>query len=405
MQELRIIYCDRNFPPLVGGSAIYYEYLCSRFPANRLTVVTGLYPGSSEFDENVDYRIVRVPLPENSRRFPGSGILWLYQDNRALFSGVRQSWNRAAAIVVQIGPMGNSQYLVLLCRRHLKCPVIIHVGPEDLAPRKRGPLEHLLWRLQWMTFRHADHLVPFSSLAEQLLLAGGIPAEKVTRMPPAVDLGPFLAASGSGQAVRQRYGIGDSPLVLSVGRLVRVKGHDLMIRAWPQVMKEFPDARYVIIGRGPLAEELRGMIGSLGIQDRVSILESVQGDELPGWYDACDLFVNANRFVPEAGCMEGFGGVFVEAAAAAKPVIGGKSGGTADAVCDGVNGYLIDVEDGSTLVEHLLRMLSNQEHARGMGLAGLRWVSETFDARATAIRNMELCDRVYSSWLAANSTA
>jgi len=399
MSSLKIIYCDRNFPPVVGGSSFAYESLCRCLPSGAVTAVTGQHPDSPAFDHSVQYRIVRVPLPQPQKRFPGSGLWWLYRDNRALFEGICQVWDKVEPTVIQIGPMTASQYLISLCQRHLRCPVLVHVGPENVVPRKGGLVDNLLWHWLWRELRKADHLIPFSSAAEHILLAGGIPSNKITRIPPCFDLKPFMGAAGSGDLIRHRYGLHDSPyspLVLSVGRLVPMKGHKLMIRIWPEILKVFPSAQYVIIGRGPLENGLRDEISSMGLEKSIHILTDVENDELCAWYDACNVFVNPNRYIPETGAMEGFGGVFLEAAVAGKPVIGGKTGGTADAVCDGVNGYLIDVEDRSALTGCLIQLLQEPERARAMGEAGRKWVLQTFNPNEIAARNLELCKRVYA---------
>ena len=109
--------------------------------------------------------------------------------------------------------------------------------------------------------------------------------------------------------------------MLSVGRLQRRKGFDQVVRALPGLLARGIDVHYAIVGIGDDWDYLQGLARELGVSDRLHLLGHVEPADLPRWYNACDLFAMPNRDID--GDTEGFGLVFMEANACAKPVIAG----------------------------------------------------------------------------------
>ena len=133
------------------------------------------------------------------------------------------------------------------------------------------------------------------------------------------------------------------------------------------VLASHPDVVYLVTGKGESEDTLRRLVGELGLGDHVVFGGSVPADLLPGLYHACDVFVMASRRLGSS--VEGFGIVCLEAAAAARPVIAGRSGGVADAVEDGVTGLLVDPEDPEAIGGAISRLLEDPRLARRMGEA------------------------------------
>src|SRR5207245_756550 len=116
-------------------------------------------------------------------------------------------------------------------------------------------------------------------------------------------------------------------IILSVGNLVRRKGHDTVLRALPPLIKRIPNVTYLIAGDGPYRYELETLAMDLGVRERVLFLGRPTDEELPSIYSLCDVFAMPSREQTELCDVEGFGIVFLEASACRKPVIGGRSGG------------------------------------------------------------------------------
>jgi phosphatidyl-myo-inositol dimannoside synthase len=198
----------------------------------------------------------------------------------------------------------------------------------------------------------------------------------------------------SGDVLRARLGLGSTQrLILSVGRLQRRKGFDSVIRVLPLLRERAIDACYALIGVGDDQAYLRQLATEHGVADRVHLLGHVDYDELPRWYAACDVFAMPNRDI--AGDTEGFGLVFLEAAASGKPAVAGTAGGTGSAIVDGVTGLRVDGERIEDIAKALERLLRDPEAARQMGLNGRRRVLENFthQRRVDQLRALALSGR------------
>jgi phosphatidylinositol alpha-1,6-mannosyltransferase len=155
------------------------------------------------------------------------------------------------------------------------------------------------------------------------------------------------------------------------------------LRAFASLCREFPEAHYLIAGTGPEEQKLRQLTGQLGIQERVTFTGYVASETLPSFYHLCDIMLLANRKEPN-GDVEGFGIVFLEANAAGKPVIGGRSGGAIEAVADGVTGRLVDPDASMQLETALRELLENPNVRQTMGAAGRRRVESEFNWKQRA---------------------
>jgi phosphatidylinositol alpha-1,6-mannosyltransferase len=131
-------------------------------------------------------------------------------------------------------------------------------------------------------------------------------------------------------------------------------------------------------------EYLADLARECGVSDRVHMLGHVAPDDLPRWYNAADVFAMPNREIN--GDTEGFGMVFLEAAACGKPVVAGKSGGTAAAVEHEVTGLRVDGNSQSEVAEGLGRLLSDSAFAIKLGMNGCARVQERFSWEATVAK-------------------
>jgi glycosyltransferase involved in cell wall biosynthesis len=150
-------------------------------------------------------------------------------------------------------------------------------------------------------------------------------------------------------------------LLLSVGRLRYYKGLDTLIQALPSI----PQARYAIVGVGPMEHDWRQLAAMSGVGDRVVFAGEIPDDELPYYYAACDVFV-----LPANARAEAFGTVIVEALAAGKPVISTEVGtGTSWVNVDGHTGLVVPPHDPAALANAINTLLANDDQRRAMGEA------------------------------------
>lgn len=188
-------------------------------------------------------------------------------------------------------------------------------------------------------------------------------------------------------------GLAGRKVILSIGRLVERKGFDTVIRALPQVLKTVPNACYVMAGGGEYSSELKKLRDQLGLQDHVVFAGSPDREAIPAYYRLCDVFVMPSRTLSGSQC-EGFGIVFLEAAASGRPAIGGLSGGIPDAIVDGVTGHLVDPTDVGALAERIISLLTDPELAKSMGQAARQRAVEEFQVGTQARRLCDLMDRI-----------
>jgi phosphatidylinositol alpha-1,6-mannosyltransferase len=185
--------------------------------------------------------------------------------------------------------------------------------------------------------------------------------------------------------LRQALGFaeGTGPILLSIGRLVPRKGFDLVLHSVARLRRQRPDLRYVIVGNGPERMRLEYLAGELGVASNVRMLG--HADEITKWaaLELCDLFVMPNRTL-DGTDWEGFGIVFVEAALATRAVVGGSSGGTADAIADGETGLVVDPERPGELTDAIRRLLDDRDLRIRLGRAAEQRARAQFSSAALA---------------------
>jgi phosphatidylinositol alpha-1,6-mannosyltransferase len=182
-------------------------------------------------------------------------------------------------------------------------------------------------------------------------------------VPPGIDPARFLAAQDTG-ALRQQHGA-DGPILLSVGGLKARKGQDVALRAFGRVKQAVPSAQYWIVGDGHWRSRLESLAHALGLADSVRFMGRVDDEVLPIYYHASDLFVLTPRLINWN--FEGFGLVYLEAAACGKPCVASRSGGVEDAVLDGETGLLVPEADVEATAEAVIRLLHDPGLARRLG--------------------------------------
>jgi phosphatidylinositol alpha-1,6-mannosyltransferase len=178
------------------------------------------------------------------------------------------------------------------------------------------------------------------------------------------------------EAIRRAFGVGDRPLVVCVSRLVPRKGQDVLIRSMGSIRARVPEATLLIVGGGPYEAKLRAM-ASAAPAGSVLFAGEVSEHDLPGYYAVGDVFAMPCRTRAAGLEVEGWGNVFIEAAACARPVVVGDSGGAPEALIDGETGLCVDGRRVDAVADAVTTLLADPGLARKMGEAGrarvVRW--------------------------------
>jgi D-inositol-3-phosphate glycosyltransferase len=255
-----------------------------------------------------------------------------------------------------------------------------------------APEPTLRIRIEGEIAQQADLLIASTpDESAELINAYGADASRVFVVPPGVDLSVFQPIDR--EEARRKIGYGPGRLLLFVGRLERLKGVEVAIRALALLRdRSHDDVRLLILGEDSRdAEEsekdrLKAIASELGVRDRVDFLGSVAHHELPYFYSAADLCVMPSY-------SESFGLVGLEAQACGRPVVGSDVTGLRSVVRDEVSGYLIAGHDPATYAERIGRLLDDPDLARQMGMRG-RLLAQRFSWTRTADRLEQLFDGV-----------
>ncbi len=354
-----------DFPPHGGGIADYLHNICHLL-GSSVTVLTPNMPGDSEFDTCQSYQVIRLPIDYSS--------LW----KRSLL--LTPGWIRRASFLIShqrigvvVGGFVSFQILLTLtylrARYHITTKLIVHGGDLltiDVAPARRVIESRLLGNI--------DGFAVNSKFTRDILVEKFcVPPERIRILNPGTNFARFQTKGhvsiDGWPAERQK--------ILTVGRLVDYKGFDMVTRSVAQLVKAGLDVGYIVVGKGNDGPRLEELAASLGIHDRVHFAGFVPDEDLPRYYNACDVFALVSRQVTHG--LEGFGIVFLEANACGKPVIGGRSGGMADAIADRESGLLVDPASQDAISQTLHNLLTDQALARRLGEYGRRRVSQKFD--------------------------
>ncbi len=222
-----------------------------------------------------------------------------------------------------------------------------------------------------------DAIVAVSDGVRRSLLAAGVPPERVAAVPNGIEPPPPRDAPPPGP-----------PVFLTVARLSAQKGHAALLRAAPAVLVGAPDARFRLVGAGPLGNQLRALAAELGIGHAVDFLGP--RDDVP------ELLCNATAFVLPSR-FEGLPLALLEAMGRGLPVVATDVCGSADAVEDGRTGLLVPGRNPLALAAAMLRVIDDPDAARAMGARARRAVLRDFSAARMAADTARHYDRLLAA--------
>ncbi len=214
------------------------------------------------------------------------------------------------------------------------------------------------------------------STKKQCLVDYELPEKKAVVIRNGVDINKF-SPNIDGIQIREKYAIGNSPLLLYVGRLRILKGIHYLLYAMADIIKKYPNAKLLVIGGGAGEKDMHILTNKLGIGNNVLFGGRFSNEQLPEFYAAADIVI-----VPSTH--EGFPLVVLEAMASGKPVVASNISGIPEAIKHGENGLLFEVGDVNQLAKHILTLLENPDLREEMGKKGRRIAEERFDWKIIA---------------------
>jgi len=358
----RILFLTIDFPPMGGGMARHsYDVVkAMRKIGEPPLVLTPRIEGERDFDKKIDIQIIRLKGIKIEKLF--ERYLW----STTFFFGYAFYYcitHRVNAIFVNTWSIvGVAAFLV---KKIWGVPYYVFThGLDVYAPQNNKKVVRLMRRV----LRNASLVIANSHFTKQLIET--MVDTKIRVLNPVVDIERFVRKDNCHKLFEGKK------VLLTVGRLVESKGHDAVIRSLKKIVGKFPEILYCIVGVGPAEESLKTLVRECGLADNVIFAGKVNDEQLPSYYQSCDIFIMTSREIKERGEVEGFGIVFLEAGACGKPVIGSKSGGIPDALIDGVTGILVDPLDIEGIADAIIRLLSNENLAARLGKNGRKRVEK-----------------------------
>ncbi|MDY5784626.1 glycosyltransferase family 4 protein [Corynebacterium sp.] len=366
---MSILLVTNDFPPTVGGIQSYLRDFAAEVVrhagTDNLIVFASTLDAAAaaQWDASVDYTVIRarqkVLLPTPAVRAQMQRIIREFD--------VDTVWFGAAAPLAVLGSAARSagaQRVVATTHGH-------EVG-WSMVPGARSVLRRIGDSADVVTYISRYTLGRFRP-------AVGEKAQYVA-LPSGVDTNFFRPAKAAQRlATRQRWGLGEAPVIVCASRLVARKGQDQLIRALPEIRRRCPGAVLVIIGAGSYGTTLRRYARHLEPADRDAVIFTgpVERPDMRDLVAAADVFAMPARTRGGGLDVEGLGIVYLEAQACAVPVVAGDSGGAPEAVGEGA-GVVVDGRDLAHIVESIAVLLNDATCRTSMGKAGREFVERHF---------------------------
>ncbi len=336
---MKALFVTPDFPPAPGGIQLLAYRLAEHLPSARVRVLALDEEAAKDFDRRstVDTRRVRVRAAPRPARIAALNA-------SALREGLAWRPDVVLSMHIVVAPG------VWALSRALGRPWVQYVYAVELALRPR---------LAAWALRRADLIATLSQHAKSLAMELGAEPSRVRVIPPGVDLPAAPPGTEHERAL------------ITVARIEEpYKGHDVIARALPLIRARVPDVRWIVVGDGPLRSRIESLVAARGLDGSVEFAGAVPDKRRDELLDRAAVFVLPSRLSPGGGGGEGFGIVYLEAAARGLPVVAGNVGGAVDAVVDGETGILVPPTDHLALADAVSDLLLNADKGRAMGEAG-----------------------------------
>jgi phosphatidyl-myo-inositol dimannoside synthase len=350
MEIPRTLVVTNDFPPRVGGIQRTLESLCRALPAEKVSVIAPSSDGSEAFDEGTAFEVVR-----ERRRF-----IW---PTPSFGDRLDAEITRTGAEVVLFGDAFPLALLgPRLASRGVPYVVLAHGFDYWLST---VPVAHSV--MKRMT-SHASRVAGCSEFISRRVRTAVPRHVPVSVLRPGADVERFRPDLPTAN-IREKHGLGNRPLIVCVSRLVPRKGQDVLIRSMRVIQRRVPEAALLIVGSGPHEAKLRSLAEREPPRS-VYFVGEVTEQDLPRYYSVGDVFAMPCRTRMAGLEVEGWGNVFIEAAACGRPVVVGDSGGSREALVHGETGLLVDGSDVEGVADALATLLEDPPYAMQLGKAG-----------------------------------
>ena len=356
-----VLFVTNDFGPRAGGIETFIIGLIERRPVGQTIVYTSAQANSEQYDADwlaqYGVRVIRdrskILLPTPRVAFHLKKIIRKEGITTAAFGA-------AAPLGLLSAGMKRAGVVRTVALTHGHEVWWAKVFPFNLLLRRIGSTVDVL-----------TYLGEFTRSAISKGLTAKAQASMV-KIAPGIDVEHFIPTDVT--VLRNSLGLSDKKVIVSVGRLVHRKGQDHLIEAMPEILKSIPQAHLLLVGEGPYREHLQTLVKKHNLEASVTFIGRIQYKDLPTYICVGDIFAMPSRSRLMGLEVEGLGIVYLEASSCGLPVLAGDSGGAPDALVQNETGLVVNGTDDQQIAKAAIKLLTNIELSKKMGLAGRQWI-------------------------------
>lgn len=274
-----------------------------------------------------------------------------------------------------------------------KDEICTHCNPPDLLECLKSrnvpalaPFEKLLQLLRYSFAMKYDHLTVLSEAHRRILICNGFAASKISTIPNFLDPVDFRARAEMYKTeLAHRLKIDKEDDVVSfVGHLRAQKGVEYLIQAIPEILRVFPETKFLIVGPGPERNALINLARTIGVSKSVQFVPYIENEKIPGVYALSTISVFPSIW------SEPFGRVIIEAMTVASAVVATRVGGIPEIIEHNRNGILLPPRNSGALAKAITSLLEDKEKRINIGKQGQRTVDLRFTPEIIGPRMIEI---------------
>lgn len=353
---MKILNITLEYPPDVGGIATYNFNLAAHLPPKEMVIYAPETIGGAGFDARHPWKTYRC-RPYWKFIWPR----WL-----RLFFQVWKIVKEERIEQIYVHHALPSGYAAKIIKKFKKIPFTIFFHGTDLElglKFKKRKLSSIC--------REAREIVVNSVFLKEKLLANfkNISPEKIKILYPGpADVFFTAVPEEKIKFLKSQLALGGKKVILTVARLEEGKGFPHILNILPQILRQTPNLVWIIVGEGKKKEIIMEQMRKANLQNVVRFVGQVPNEDLPIFYRTADLFVLLTH--KDENIEEGWGTVFLEAAASGLAVVAGRAGGVEEVVVDGVTGIVTDVNQRKQTADKIIELLKNPQIAANLGING-----------------------------------
>ena len=360
-----VLFVTNDFGPRAGGIETFIIGLIERRPVGQTIVYTSAQPNSEQYDaEWLAQYGVRVIRDRSKILLPTPRVAFHLKKIIRKEGITTAAFGAAAPLGLLSAGMKRAGVVRTVALTHGHEVWWARVFPFNLLLRRIGSTVDVL-----------TYLGEFTRSAISKGLTAKAQASMV-KIAPGIDVEHFIPTDAT--VLRNSLGLSDKKVIVSVGRLVHRKGQDHLIEAMPEILKSIPQAHLLLVGEGPYREHLQTLVKKHNLEASVTFIGRIQYKDLPTYICVGDIFAMPSRSRLMGLEVEGLGIVYLEASSCGLPVLAGDSGGAPDALVQNETGLVVDGTDDQQIATAAIKLLTDIELSKKMGLAGRQWIIDNW---------------------------